>query len=80
MKILRMTTFVLMSSAIGCASSSSTPDPTAKFAGKWTYQPGSTITVECPGAPPSMMDLAKVPPSNQPGYFVLSSGRPAGSV
>jgi hypothetical protein len=59
-------------SALGCSSKAPAADSTAKFVGQWVYQPGSTILVDCPNAPQQSLDLASVPPANQPGYFSLA--------
>jgi hypothetical protein len=48
------------------------PDDTSKFVGKWVYQAGSAITIDCPGAPTQTLDLSSVPPANQPGYFTFT--------
>ncbi len=60
--------------AVACSSSEDAPvaDGTSKFLGKWTYQPGSAILIDCPGSPSQSIDLSKVPPANQPGYFTFS--------
>jgi hypothetical protein len=71
------TTLAIFTSAVGCASSSSAPAPTSKFAGTWTYAADSTIVADCPGAPSQTIDLSKVPPSNRPGYFVISDAEAA---
>jgi len=46
-------------------------DSTQRFVGKWTYQPGSAIQVDCPNMPTQTMDLSSVPPANQPGSFTF---------
>jgi hypothetical protein len=62
------------SSAFGCGSTSAAPaEATSPFTGTWTYQPGSTIVADCAGAPEQTLDLSKVPPANQPGYFTFSA-------
>jgi hypothetical protein len=58
---------------MACGTSSSSPDATSKFTGTWRYEPGSTILAECAGVSPQTVDLSRVPPVNQPGYFSLSS-------
>jgi hypothetical protein len=71
---------LLMSSAVACgngsaspaASTSPAPEATTKFAGTWTYQPGSSILADCAGAALQTIDLSRVPPANHPGFFVLS--------
>jgi hypothetical protein len=40
--------------------------------GRWTYQPGSQIEAVCADAPAQTIDLSKVPPANQAGFFQLS--------
>ena len=75
--------------ALGCGSQSPTPDTapkavegapavdlTAKFLGKWTYEPGSVIVVDCASAPQQTLDLSSVPPTGQPGYFSLAASAP----
>jgi hypothetical protein len=56
-------------SAFACSSQAPAADSTAKFVGKWTYQPGSTILADCPNAPEQSLDMARMLPANQPGYF-----------
>jgi hypothetical protein len=56
-----------------CSSSSTAADASNAFVGRWTYQPGSAIVVDCPSTPETTMDLSKVPPSNQPGFFSFST-------
>jgi hypothetical protein len=63
----------LLFSTIACSSSSQPPDPTSNFSGKWTYLPGSAIVADCTGAAGYTIDLSKVPPQNQPGFFTLTS-------
>jgi hypothetical protein len=63
----------LATAPIACTSPSSTPDATAKFAGTWTYQPGSAIVAQCAGAPDQAIDLSKVPGMNRPGFFMLAA-------
>jgi type 1 fimbria pilin len=47
--------------AAACSSASSSPgDGTAKFAGKWVYQSGSTVVEDCANAPELTIDLSKV--------------------
>jgi hypothetical protein len=53
---------------------SSQESDTSKFIGKWTYQAGSAIVLQCPGAPAQTIDLSKVPPADQPGFFTFSAG------
>jgi hypothetical protein len=59
--------------ALSIAACSSTPD-TSMLLGRWTYQKGSAIAIDCTGAAPRSIDLSMVPPSNQPGYFTFSAG------
>jgi hypothetical protein len=47
---------------------------TSKFIGTWTYQDGSAIVLQCPGAPAQTIDLSKVPPADKPGFFTFSAG------
>ena len=61
-----------VSAAVACGSPAPAADTANKFVGKWTYEPGSTVLVDCPGAPQQTLDLSKVPPANQPGYFSLA--------
>jgi hypothetical protein len=70
---------LLALSTAACAGGSgpSAPD-TSRFLGTWTYQPGSTIAIACAGRSAGTIDLSRVPPANQPGYFTFSSG--AGAV
>jgi hypothetical protein len=64
----------LLTSFIACSSSSPPPDEASKFVGTWTYRPGSAIVAACAGAAAQTIDLAKVPPQNQPGFFTFSPG------
>jgi hypothetical protein len=59
--------------ALACGGQPQGADTTAKLLGKWTYQPGSSILIDCPDAPPQSLDLSKVPPANQPGYFTFAA-------
>src|SRR5215472_4307221 len=63
----------LLSSSLACSSSGSTPDETSKFVGTWTYLPGSEIVATCAGGATQTIDLSKLPPQNQPGFFAFSS-------
>ena len=59
--------------AFACSSQPPAADGAAKFVGKWTYQPGSAVFVDCPNAPQQTLDLSKVPPNNQPGFFTMTA-------
>jgi hypothetical protein len=63
---------LLLPSVLACVSSAPGPDPASKFSGRWTYELGSSIVVDCPGAASQTIDLSRVPPANQPGYFSLT--------
>jgi hypothetical protein len=60
--------------ALTTACSSSTTD-TSKLVGTWTYQPGSTIAIDCPNTPSKSIDLSTVV-GGHPGFFTLSAGGP----
>jgi hypothetical protein len=62
--------------SMGCGASPPEPNDSSKFVGKWTYQSGSTIAVDCPGMPEQTLDLSHALPSGQPGYFVVSESSP----
>jgi hypothetical protein len=61
---------------LAACSSAGTPtastDDAGKFVGTWTYQPGSAIVIDCPGALEQTIDLSRTPPAGNPGYFVFS--------
>lgn len=59
--------------ACGGNSGASSAAETSKFLGRWTYQLGSALVIDCPGAPSQLIDLSRVPPANQPGYFTFSA-------
>jgi hypothetical protein len=71
MKVAILAAF-LISAHTACSGSNPPLDATSKFAGTWTYQPGSTIVAACAGAASQTIDLSKVPPQNRPGYFIFS--------
>ena len=66
---------VLSFAAFACSGQPAAPDDTTttKFVGRWTYQSGSAIVVDCPNAPQQRIDLSRVPPDNQPGYFTFTA-------
>ena len=57
------------------ACAKSPADASAKFVGTWSYQSGSTIAIDCPGAAPRTIDLAHVM-AGQPGFFTLTATPP----
>ena len=59
-------------SACGDTLGRSSSDDAAQFVGRWTYLAGSSVVINCPGQPPVVTDLSKVPPTNQPAFFVFS--------
>jgi hypothetical protein len=66
--------FALGLSTIACgAAQPMAPDDTVRFVGRWNYQAGSAIVADCPNAPSQTIDLSRIPPDNQPAYFVLSA-------
>jgi hypothetical protein len=70
---LALSTVALWFAAACSASSDPSPaSDTSKFIGTWTYEAGSTISLECAGAAAQTIDLSKVPPTGQPGYFTFS--------
>jgi hypothetical protein len=60
-------------SAFACSGQPAAPDDTSRFTGRWTYQSGSAIVVDCPNAPQQRIDLSRVPPNNQPAYFTFTA-------
>jgi hypothetical protein len=60
-------------SAFACGGQPAAPDTTTttRFVGRWTYQSGSAIVVDCPNVPQQTIDLSRVPPDNQPAYFTF---------
>jgi len=64
---------VLLGAFAACSGPAPVADRTTEFVGKWIYQPGSTVLIDCPNAPEQSIDLSRVPPANQPGYFSLAS-------
>jgi hypothetical protein len=63
---------ILALTACGSAAAPTAPTDVVNFLGKWTYDSGSAITIDCAGAPEQAIDLSMVPPANQPGYFTFS--------
>jgi len=64
---------VLVSTLAACSGPARVADTTTEFVGKWIYQSGSTILIDCPNTPEQSIDLSRVPPANQPAYFSLAS-------
>ena len=62
-------------SAFACGGQPAAPDDTTttRFIGRWTYQSGSAVFVDCPKAPQQTIDLSRVPPDNQPAYFTFTA-------
>lgn len=65
-------------SAFACGGQPAAPDDTTttRFVGTWTYQPGSAIVADCPNAPQQAIDLSRLPPDSQPGYFTFTATAP----
>ena len=59
-------------SGFACGGQPAAPDDTTRFVGRWTYQSGSAIVVDCPNAPQQTNDLSRVP-DNQPAYFTFTA-------
>jgi hypothetical protein len=70
MRILFVLT--LSFATVACGAQPTAPDDTSRFAGRWNYQSGSAIVADCPNTPRQMIDLSRVPPDNQPAYFVFT--------
>ena len=63
-------------SAFACSTAPTaptTPSDTTRFVGKWNYQSGSASVADCPNASQQRIDLSRVPPDNQPAYFVFTA-------
>jgi hypothetical protein len=66
---------LLSLSAVACCGQPAAPDDTTttRFVGRWTYQSGSAIVADCPNPPQQTIDLSRLPPDNQPGYFTVTA-------
>jgi hypothetical protein len=64
--------------AFACSGQPAAPDDTTtpRFVGRWTYQSGSAVVVDCPNAAQQTIDLFRVPPDNQPAYFTFTATAP----
>jgi hypothetical protein len=73
MKLPLFAPWLLLS--LGCSSSSAGPPPDdmSRFVGTWTYLPGSAIVADCSSAPEQTLDLSRMPPQDQPGFFTFSA-------
>ena len=65
--------FALSFSTLACGASPTAPDDLARFVGRWNYQSGSAVIADCPNVPQQIIDLSRVPPDNQPAYFVFTA-------
>jgi hypothetical protein len=58
-------------STFACSGQPTAPDDTTRFVGRWNYRSGSAIVADCPNAPQQTIDLSRVPPDDQPAYFIF---------